>query len=112
MLNNAPTGISGSVLMEVLLDITDTNSTNVTNNVYGNIGVVVEYDNTSRVIIFPQLIVIHYNDLNKTEYYAYNGRTEKYFDIESYSECYDKVTEETGKELERIFTRTSQSRKK
>ena len=100
------------LIKNIIHDLVGDESRNITTNMYGDVGVEIKAPTYKKSIILPNLIVITCNDLNTTKYYAYNNKSYEKFDIESYADFYDEVSESTGKELESIFERTYSQRKR
>ena len=109
--NNKPLSgfdIIGDIIDSLIGNIDGTKSIRM----YGDVGVDMKMAKFNRVILFPSLIIITTNKTGETRYYAYNNKTYNVFDIKSYSDFYDEVSETTGKELESIFQRTYSQRKR
>ena len=92
-----------TMCIDIVKELRQSISGPVEANIYGNIGVEMEIGGEERMLaLFPQLIILHSKRTDETFYYVYNAKTTKRFNVDSYLDFYDLVSESTGKELERI----------
>ena len=94
------------LIKNIIHDLVGDESHNITTNMYGDVGVEIKAPTYKKSIILPNLIVITCNDLNTTKYYAYNNKSYEKFDIESYADFYDEVSESERSEIRCLHLKT------